>query len=44
MGSVIIQDFTTKDPITLMGYEAGTCWGADVKDPEKNYKRGITTF
>ena len=41
MGSVIIQDFTTKDPITLMGYEAGTCWGADVKDPEKNYKRGI---
>ena len=42
MGSVVIQEFTTKNPITLMGYEAGTCWGADVDDYDKNYKRGIT--
>lgn len=41
MGSVIIQEFTTKNPITLMGYEAGVCWGADTSDYDKNYKRGI---
>lgn len=41
MGKVIIQDFTTKNPITMIGQEAGCCWGADVSDPEKNYKRGI---
>ncbi len=41
MGKVIIQDKTTKDPITLMGFEAGTCWGADTSDPLKNYNRGL---
>lgn len=37
---VTIQEFTTKNPITMIGYEAGVCWGADVSNPEKNYKRG----
>ena len=37
---VTIQEFTTKKPITMIGYEAGVCWGADVSDDEKNYKRG----
>jgi thymidylate synthase (FAD) len=41
MGKVIIQDRTVKDPITLIGEEAGICWGADTSDPTKNYKRGI---
>lgn len=41
MGKVIIQEYTTKNPIQMIGHEAGVCWGADVSDPEKNYKRGI---
>lgn len=42
MGNVIIQsEFTTKIPITMIGKEAGICWGADTSDPDKNYRRGI---
>lgn len=41
MGKVIIQDYTCKKPITMIGKEAGVCWGADVSDDSKNYKRGI---
>lgn len=41
MGKIIIQNRTTKDPITLIGEEAGICWGADTSDPVKNYKRGM---
>lgn len=41
MGTVTIQEYTTKNPITMIGYEAGVCWGADVSDDEKNYKRGL---
>lgn len=41
MGKVIIQDFTYKYPITMIGTEAGVCYGSDISDPEKNYKRGI---
>lgn len=41
MGQVIIQDFTTKNPITMIGMEAGVCWGADITDDKKNYKRGV---
>lgn len=40
MGSVIIQDYTTKEPLQMLGAEAGVCWGADVFDVEKNIKRG----
>ncbi len=40
MGSVIIQDYTTKEPLQMVGKEAGVCWGADVFDVEKNIKRG----
>lgn len=38
---VIIQDYTSKNPISMIGYEAGVCWGADVSNQEKNYKRGL---
>lgn len=38
---VTILEETTKNPITLMGARAGVCWGADVSDKEKNYKRGM---
>lgn len=41
MGKVIIQEETTLNPITLIGKEAGLCWGANTEDNEKNYNRGI---
>lgn len=41
MGKVIIQKYTNRDPILMIGYEAGVCWGADVSDDDKNYKRGL---
>lgn len=41
MGKVIILPETPKDPISLIGRRAGICYGADISDPEKNYKRGI---
>ena len=41
MGKVIIQDDTTKYPITMIGKYAGECWGADTSNPQKNYKRGL---
>lgn len=42
MGKVIIQTkYTPRDPIMMIGTEAGICWGADITDPKKNYKRGI---
>lgn len=41
MGKVIILPETTKNPISLIGERAGVCWGADITDAEKNYKRGL---
>lgn len=41
MGTITILPETTKNPITLIGRRAGVCWGADVADDEKNYKRGM---
>ena len=42
MGKVTIQsEYTTKNPITMIGTEAGICWGADTSDAKKNYKRGL---
>ncbi len=41
MGSIIIQNETTKDPISLIGREAGVCWGADITDAQRNYRRGM---
>lgn len=41
MGKIIILPETTKNPLTLIGERAGICWGTDISDSEKNYKRGI---
>lgn len=41
MGKIIVQEETTLNPITLIGKEAGLCWGANTEDNEKNYNRGI---
>lgn len=40
MGQITILPETTKNPISLIGQRAGICWGADISDPAKNYKRG----
>ena len=41
MGNVIVQEYTCKKPITMIGVEAGVCWGADTTDDRKNYLRGV---
>lgn len=41
MSKVIVQRYTTDNPISLMGEEAGICWNADTTDEEKNFKRGL---
>lgn len=41
MGKVTILPETTLKPITLIGQRAGVCWGADITDADKNYKRGL---
>lgn len=38
---VMILPETTRYPITLIGKRAGVCWGADISDEKKNYKRGL---
>lgn len=38
---VLILTDTTDIPITQIGEMAGICWGADTKDHDKNYKRGL---
>ena len=40
MGTVKILEQTTRKPITLIGQMAGVCYGADVADEAKNYRRG----
>ena len=44
MGQITIQEETTKNPITLIGKEAGICYGSDTSNSEKNYKRGINNL
>ena len=41
MGKITILPETTKNPISLIGQRAGVCWGADITNKEKNYKRGM---
>ena len=40
--SITILPETTIDPISLIGRRAGICWGADITDQDKNFKRGLT--
>lgn len=41
MGKIIIQEYTTKNPIQMIGFESGVCYGADITDFNRNYKRGL---
>lgn len=38
---ITVQEETTKNPISLKGKETGICYGSNVSDQEKNYKRGL---
>ena len=38
---ITLMDETSSHPIQLIGKVAGICYGSDVTDPTKNYKRGI---
>jgi thymidylate synthase (FAD) len=38
---VIILSETTDEPLTFSGMMCGVCWGGDVSDHEKNFKRGL---
>ena len=40
-GRVIILSETTDEPIEMMGRFAGECWGANTKNYEKNFSRGL---
>lgn len=42
MGTVTILKETTWEPISLIGEMAGICWGSNIKDLDKNYKRGLS--
>lgn len=33
-----------KDPITIIGRNIGICYGSDISDNEKNYKRGLNSI
>lgn len=39
--SVKITGDTTVDPISMIGYYSGVCYGSNVADEEKNWKRGL---
>ncbi len=41
MGTVEIKEWTMKDPLNCIGFNAGVCWGAPVDLSEKNIKRAI---
>ena len=41
MGKIIIQEHTTKNPIQLIGEQAGICYGANTANPDKNFNRGM---
>ena len=39
MGKVIIQDYTTKEPLQMMGIESSICWNGSISNPSKNIER-----
>ena len=41
MSKVIVQPLTSTKPISIMGMEAGICWGGDVENEKKNFQRGL---
>ena len=44
MGTVTIQRFTYKNPISMIGEEAGICWGADTSNPKRIINEVLTVW
>lgn len=44
MGTVLINNVTPKNPITLIGECIGPCYGSDTSSNLKNYKRGLNSI
>lgn len=40
MGEVIVQPYTTVNPITMMGEEAAVCYNSNTSDKQKLFERG----
>lgn len=40
---ITINPVTPTNPITLIGECIGPCYGSDISNPEKNYKRGLNS-
>ena len=41
MGKIIILDETSSHPVQLIGKMSGICYGSDITNETKNYKRGL---
>lgn len=41
MSSVIVLEETTTNPLQLIGKCSGLCYGSDISNVDKNYKRGL---
>lgn len=41
MGTIEIKEWTMKDPLNCIGFNAGCCWASPTDDKEKNIKRAI---
>lgn len=41
MGKITILKETSRNPIQLIGKMSGICYGSNIEDNEKNYKRGV---
>ncbi|MCR5605935.1 MAG: FAD-dependent thymidylate synthase [Treponema sp.] len=41
MATIEIKEWTMKDPLNCIGFNAGTCWGSPTDNLEKNKKRAI---
>ena len=42
MGTIIIQPYTTKIPLQMIGEQAGICWNSNTTDEDKNKKRAVS--
>lgn len=41
MGTIIIQPYTTKIPLQMIGEQAGICWNSNTTEEDKNKKRAV---
>lgn len=41
MGTVSVLEYTSQNPISMIGEMSGLCWGSNVTNQGKNYARGL---